>query len=641
MAPLEPQAKVLISEEFLSTTHGEIACEDCHGGNPVGKRKPAAHEGIDPLPSVNDPDNACGECHDEIVATVKESLHATLATFQVQLSKRANMDQWKHIDKARQNHCAACHTSCGGCHVSRPPYAKKGFVNGHMFQSRPDPVNQCTACHGSRVGYEYYGQRGQGDVHAAKAGMDCVDCHGAGEMHAAAPGDIEVRYDLKEMKRCEDCHEQLQAGSVREHAIHKGKVQCQVCHSQSYVNCYSCHVGKDKEGTAYFQNKWETETMKIGRNYGGVSDRAAYQYMLVRHVPTDPVMFDFYGKGGFTSFNNKPTWKRTSPHNIQRRTWQAAACNNCHGNRDLFLSKNDLLDYEIEANQQVVVSDRSLPIPVANSRTISVETSHVRSNMVVEAGWLQDNLLQDDLLIIDARNAAAYEKGHIPGAILFDPMTAGLRTSAESKKLFVLLPHRKISDILGGKGIMADDHIVVYDRSGSTAGALIAVLEWAGATRVSYLNGGIEGWHHTGFHMSTEVSTRKARSFKGTEQAAWIENNARVARLLEKPGTVVVDSRLIDRRLGLTRHEKAGRSGFIPGSINIPLGAFYMDNGFLKSPDELLWMLETYGITPKKTVITTCDTGVAAANAFFVLRYVGFSDVRVHDEAWVNWSRTR
>jgi thiosulfate/3-mercaptopyruvate sulfurtransferase len=52
-------------------------------------------------------------------------------------------------------------------------------------------------------------------------------------------------------------------------------------------------------------------------------------------------------------------------------------------------------------------------------------------------------------------------------------------------------------------------------------------------------------------------------------------------------------------------------------------------------------MLRTRGITPDRTVITTCDTGLAATDAFFILRYLGFPDVRVHDEAWVGWSRSR
>jgi thiosulfate/3-mercaptopyruvate sulfurtransferase len=114
-----------------------------------------------------------------------------------------------------------------------------------------------------------------------------------------------------------------------------------------------------------------------------------------------------------------------------------------------------------------------------------------------------------------------------------------------------------------------------------------------------------------------------------------------LARLLGQPSVVVLDARAIHRVLGETKHEKARRAGAIPGSVNLPLGALIMDNGALKPPVELLWMLRTRGITPDKTVVTTCDTGLAAADAFFVLRYLGFPDVRVHDEAWVVWSRSR
>ena len=168
MVPLEPFEKVLVSKEFLKTDHGEIACVDCHGGNNSTMNKAVAHKDIDPYPAMNDPDGTCGECHEEIVATAKDSLHTTLSTFITVLKNRADMSKWPQINEARKNHCTACHTSsCGGCHVSRPKFAKKGFINGHIFQKRSDPFNQCTACHGSRVGNEYYGMRGQGDVHVA------------------------------------------------------------------------------------------------------------------------------------------------------------------------------------------------------------------------------------------------------------------------------------------------------------------------------------------------------------------------------------------------------------------------------------------------------------------------------------------
>jgi thiosulfate/3-mercaptopyruvate sulfurtransferase len=647
VAQLEPQKKVLVSKEFLSTSHGKITCESCHSGNPVSMIKASAHKDMDPHPSINNPQKSCGQCkdpkavkHREIAATAKDSLHVTLSSFTEVLKSRANMGKWETVDEARKNHCSACHTSCGGCHVSRPKSAQKGFIQGHVFKKSSDTINQCTACHGSRVGNEFSGQRGRGDVHATM-GMECITCHQAKEMHAAAPKDIKSRYHLKEMARCTDCHKNLESGPVQDHAIHVGKVQCQVCHSQTYVNCYSCHVGKDKENVAYFQNRREVETMKIGLNYDDKAPGAGYRFMVVRHVPSYPEMFEFYGKDLLTGFSNLPTWKRASPHNIQRLTWQTANCNHCHGNRKLFLANADLLDFEKEANKKVVVPDGTMPKAMTNIKKLDIDTTRVRVGMVVDAKWLHDNMKQRNLVIIDARDIAAYKKGHIEGAISLDPMTSGLRTAPNEKKPFVVADHKKVAEFLGTKGITATDHIVVYDQSGSMAAALLSLLQWAGATNVSYLNGGIEGWHFAGFHTSTELSKREARPFNGKVKPELIVDSAALARLIEKKSVVVVDSRAINRALGKTKHELATRAGAIPGSINIPFGAFYMDNGFLKSPAELLWMLKTYGITPDKPVVTTCDTGVAASDAFFIFRYLGFPDVRVHEEAWVVWSRTR
>ena len=640
MAPLEPQAKVLVSREFLSTTHGGLACESCHGGNPAALDKAAAHAGMEPMPSEKRPGQACGDCHAEVVATAKDSVHATLSTFPKVLGNRAGKGQWSLVDEARGNHCSACHTSCGGCHVSRPAFAGKGFVKGHSFQKRSDPINQCTACHGSRVGSEFYGERGQGDVHAAK-GMDCVACHPAREMHATAPKDLPGRYQLAELARCTGCHVDLEHGSVRDHAIHAGKVQCQACHSQSYVNCYGCHVGKDAEGTAYFQNRREVETFKIGLDSRAGAPGAGYRYGVVRHVPAYPEMFDFYAKDLFPSFGNVPTWKRASPHNIQRRTWQAASCNHCHGNRALFLASSDLLDFEKQANAKVVVPDGKVPRAIAKTRKVVVDTSKVRAGMVVDASWLHENLGKKGVVVVDARSAEEYAKGHVEGAVSLDPLTSGLRTGGDAETPFTLRSHAEVAAILGRSGLTAADHIVAYDQKGSMALALLAVLDWAGAANLSYLDGGIEGWHAAGFHVSTAPSTRQVIAFGGKARPELIVSSDELARLLGKPNVVVLDARVIHRILGETRTEKAARPGAIPGSVNLPLGALLMDNGALKSPAELLWVLRTRGITPDKAIVTTCDTGIAASDAWFLLRWLGFRDVRVHEEAWVVWSKTR
>lgn len=631
MVPLEPFEKVLVSKKFLSTDHGEIACTDCHGGNAEATDKETAHAGLDAYPALNKPDATCGECHEEIVATAKNSLHTTLSTFVTVLKNRSDMSKWDQIDAARKNHCFACHTSnCGGCHVSRPKFAKKGFINGHIFQKHTDPFNQCTACHGSRVGNEYYGMRGQGDVHAAKYDMDCVSCHKAKEMHAAAPPDLPGRYHLKEMISCTDCHQKLEYGSVREHSLHIGKVQCQVCHSQTYVNCYSCHVGKDENGVVYFQNQREVEGMKIGLNYDKKAPGATYDYMLVRHEPSDPEVFDYYLKDAFTNFDKVPTWKRASPHNIQRQTWQTANCNNCHGKRDLFLAASDQLAYEQKANAPVIVADNKIPTARKEVTPIKLPDVKVRTDMVVSPEWLHDNL--KSVVVVDARDRDSFRNGHIAGATLYDPLRFGLRNGQNN-----LNPAASISINFGNAGMTANDHIVVYDKDGRIAGFMAMVLEYAGAKNVSILKGGVEGWEHAGYHLTKDITKPTPKNFNGQAKPELIVNNDFVRKNLDKQNVIIVDVRDIAQAKGLAKHPQAVRPGRIPGSVNLPLSALYMDNAQLKSPDELLWMLKKNGITPDKTIVTTCNTGLQAGGAYFIFRYLGYPDVRVHDDSWVNY----
>jgi 3-mercaptopyruvate sulfurtransferase SseA len=40
----------------------------------------------------------------------------------------------------------------------------------------------------------------------------------------------------------------------------------------------------------------------------------------------------------------------------------------------------------------------------------------------------------------------------------------------------------------------------------------------------------------------------------------------------------------------------------------------------------------------KKNGVTPDNTGQLAGGAFFILRYLGFDDVRVHDPSWISWS---
>lgn len=330
MAPVEPWKKVFVNQAFFETEHGEIACEDCHGGNPEAAAMDLAHQGMIGDPTFPDPTDICGECHEEITEDAKNSLHYTLSTYRPMILKRASKDPETvaKIEQGMKDHCYNCHSSCGQCHVSRPESVDGGLISGHQFSAKPSMTEQCTACHDSGL-------------------------------HSDANGNLHNRYDAANLPRCVTCHPPDEINNdIEQHAVHGDKIQCQVCHSQKYANCSICHIGKDRKGLTYFINPGTKMTLKIGLNPLQSKDRPE-KWVLLRRAPANPGLFDFYVRDALTQFNARPTWKYTTPHNIQRKTFRSRACNNCHGQTHLFLTAKDVRF--ADANRAVIVPEEKIP----------------------------------------------------------------------------------------------------------------------------------------------------------------------------------------------------------------------------------------------------------------------------------------
>jgi thiosulfate/3-mercaptopyruvate sulfurtransferase len=643
---LELWEKVLVSQKYFATAHAEKACEECHGGNPGLVERLEAHKGVVKDPSEVPPFGksatiVCAECHEQQTKTGATSLHATLSTFTKVMHARAGEDvqNWDTVvDQGRKNHCTPCHSSCGQCHVSRPKFSKSGLVSGHVFNKKPDMVNQCTACHGSRVGDEYFGTRGIGDAHLAKKGMDCMGCHPGGEMHASGEG-LTSRYQLPQLPKCVGCHEKDLAKQPQ-HKDHAGKVQCQVCHSQDYVSCYSCHTGKDDKAVAYFVNQRETESFKIGLNYPGTG--LAEKWILVRHVPADTEVFDFYGKDGFKSFDAVPTWKRASPHNIQRTTWRNASCNHCHGERSVFLAETDLLAYEKGANSAVVVPDAKIPARRAED-TFKDPVVQPDAAMVVTAEALHELLQKKEpLVLVDARNGDAYRKGHIEGAVSFNVQGELRYPPDATPRAMTMKAPDELAALLGSRGIDAGLRVVVYDAGGLEAPFLAFALRRLGHTKVAVLDGGVDGWKkEANLPLAAgDPPPTMARTFTPAPDNAIIVNNRQTAAALEAPGTILLDVRPVGQYLGLQKHPLQLQAGHIDKTVNLSVQGLWTVEGFLKSPKSMAWLLESNGVTKDKKIIVTCNTGQQAAGTWFVLKYLGYPDVAVHDGSWVSWERS-
>ena len=366
MEPLAPHEKIFVDSDIVDDeNHGEIACHECHGGNPDDPDWKTAHKGVVKDPTYPDATTACGDCHDEINENYQKSLHVSLRPYKLIIDRRAdpNAAIRNKVAGAMGNHCYQCHSSCGQCHISRPESVEGGFLDGHLFQKKPPMQEVCTACHGARIEKEYFGENKgvSPDVHREKY-MKCDKCHTGDEMHGDGK-DYTNRYAVENGPKCIDCHKEIydrEAKNVVAHRIHKDKASCQVCHAQPYKNCSSCHVGKDKNGLTFYKTKASWLDFKIGLN-PLKSEKRPENYVTLRHIPVDRGTFDFYVTDALSNFDNLPTWKLATPHNIRRKTPQNSSCNACHGNESLFLLKKDIDDKEKEANKAVVVPANLIP----------------------------------------------------------------------------------------------------------------------------------------------------------------------------------------------------------------------------------------------------------------------------------------
>nr|MBA2725569.1 sulfurtransferase [Actinomycetota bacterium] len=112
-------------------------------------------------------------------------------------------------------------------------------------------------------------------------------------------------------------------------------------------------------------------------------------------------------------------------------------------------------------------------------------------DVLVETGWLEENLDNKDLAIIEVdEDPTAYEKGHISGAIAIDWVK-----ELQSPPLREFVSAERLAELLGSKGVSSDQTIVLYGGNNNWfATYAYWLFKYRGAEKVKLLNGGRKKW---------------------------------------------------------------------------------------------------------------------------------------------------
>jgi Rhodanese-related sulfurtransferase len=266
-------------------------------------------------------------------------------------------------------------------------------------------------------------------------------------------------------------------------------------------------------------------------------------------------------------------------------------------------------------------------------------TSHRRkSGVLVDPDWIAAHLDDPGVRLIEVDvSPAAYREGHIPGAVLWNAY-GDLRDGG-----YKPVGRAELERLLSRAGVEKETTLVFYGH-GAPLGFWLMKAQGHGDVRM--LAGDREQWPASGGEWSTEEPQAAEGSYRLTGENAGIQASRQaVEAAIGNPDQVLLDVRSElefsgERFWPSGASEDAGRAGRIPGAISVPIDLLRDDDGSLKDASELGRLFEAKGVDRQKTVIVYCTIGNRAAQAWFGLSHLlGYPDVRVYYESWVEWGK--
>ena len=261
-----------------------------------------------------------------------------------------------------------------------------------------------------------------------------------------------------------------------------------------------------------------------------------------------------------------------------------------------------------------------------------IAQEEVNGNLV-NVKWLEENLNNPDVIILDASPSQIYYANHIPGAINYDIFTYGAKE----------LPVAEIEKRYQSWGISTGKKIVMYDQGGTfMATRLFFSLNYYGfpENNIFILDGGFYKWQEAGLAITNEPTPLpKKGSF--TIKKLNKETRADLPEFLNASGdqfnNVVIDA--LDANWHFGAYNIFGRPGHIPNAIMIPAADFFNQDKTFKSAEEIKKILTYFGIKSEQQVYSQCGGGIAASVPFFAIKFLlGYPKVKLYPGSLLEWA---
>lgn len=268
------------------------------------------------------------------------------------------------------------------------------------------------------------------------------------------------------------------------------------------------------------------------------------------------------------------------------------------------------------------------------------------NSTLVTAKWLQDNINQPSLVVLDASMQKIVGKAplvydspcYIPHSLLLDLEHQFLDVNAELANTFPTL--KQFNDVVSQLGINEHSTLVIYDNQGIySAPRAWFIFKAMGFNEVYVLDGGLPHWIHSGYETAVRCSTAgESLNYRITTQPQLIVTSAQVKENLKHRHFKVVDARGNLRFQGRSKEPRVGiRPGHIPHSLNLPF-ADVLNNTKFKTADELTLLFSDLIDADKTTpLVFTCGSGITACILLLAAHVAGYQHLKLYDGSWAEW----
>ena len=260
---------------------------------------------------------------------------------------------------------------------------------------------------------------------------------------------------------------------------------------------------------------------------------------------------------------------------------------------------------------------------------------------IVTTAWLESNLNNPKVVILDVRKVEDYKAGHIPGAV--NVFYGSWVVTRDGSRNEVPLSD-DLFDTIGSAGIGPDSIVVVVSKVDAmgdrTDGTRVAwTLKYAGVENVALLDGGYNKWVSDKKALSTDMVKPKPTTYKGKISENLFANKAYVLSHVGK--ALVIDGREPDFYLGKNKLDFVAKAGHVAGAVNLPTSQVFTQEGTYKDKAALEAMATAVvGKDTSREIITYCDSGkVATVWAFVLSEVLGFKNVKDYDGSMEEWSK--